>query len=280
MESPIVPQYIWDRGVVSIERVGHSSMRCSWKVDTSNMESRILRNTMMEKSEISVYRDRIVSTFDLGEYGPPAYEYSSMESREGQLILVEVRSYMPGATLEEVSPFMSDQEANDISMQIKEMISAHGSVVSPVYGAIGDPETADERLVNHMREVRSFHICTGGKRCCIRKLRTPRGEGQPRLCHNNLTPDHIIVHSGRIVSVIGWSHCDFSAMQLQAASYAYRMDLSGETEKWLGEITCSMLNMFSGKRDRLSAFCAAMHMCRLSGGRSAPWLESIIGDAN
>lgn len=246
----------------------------------SDMTSKILRNTKVECCDVAMHRDMIASTLELGEYGPPSYEYSSVEDRDGDLILVEVRQYMPGATLLEVSPFLSDRDADSISEQIREMVSVHGSVVSPTYASLCNPDDAIERCVDYMRSIRAFHVCSGVKECRIRKSGTPRSGVAPVLCHNSLTPDHIIVHSGRIVSVIGWSRCDFGVMQLQAVSYAYMMDRSPDENPWLGQIVCQLLNVYSGKRDRMTRFCANMYMCRLQKDARAPWIESILEDAS
>jgi hypothetical protein len=277
MDESIIPDYIYKKGVVSITRVGRSAMRSSWRVDTADMESRIVRNTLAERLDVSVYRDKIASTLELGEYGPPEYEYSSAETREGQIILVEVRAYVRGATLSEIEQFLTEKQKQEICIQIQEMIIAHGSVVSPVYGGIGDAELSDSKCVNYMRGIRQYHICAGDRRCRIRKMRTPRSDESARLCHNSLTPDHIIVAGGRIVSVIGWSHCDFSPMQLQAASYAYMLDQQGGENFWLEEVTTKIVDVFSDKRDKMLAFCAAMYLCRLSGAKSAPILRYMAG---
>lgn len=278
MDGPIIPPYVYSEGVISVERVATSAMRSSWRIDTANMTSRILRNTRVEQYDISVHRDMVASTLQLGEYGPPPYEYSSMESRDGEIILVEVREYVAGVSLQEVAPTLSDEDADNISRQIGEMIALHGTVVSPTYGSLSDPDTPSERCVDYMRDIRAFHVCAGSRKCRIRKMHTPRSGVNAVLCHNSLTPEHIIVYSGRIVSVIGWSHCDFGIMQLQAASYAYIMDLRGVEDLWLGEIVCKLLNTYSGRKDKMLRFCASMYLCRLPESKDAPWIQSMLDD--
>lgn len=278
MDSPVVPPYIYSEGVLSIERVGSSPMRSSWRIDTANMTSRILRNTKVEQCDISVHRDMVASTLQLGEYGPPPYEHSSMESRNGEVILVEVREYVAGLSLQEVASTLSDEDADNISRQIGEMVALHGTVISPTYGPLGDPDTPCDRCVDYMRDVRAFHMCSGNKKCRIRKMHTPRSGVDAVLCHNSLTPDHIIVHSGRIVAVIGWSYCDFGVMQLQAVSYAYMMDLKGEENIWLSEVICMLLNTYSGRRDKMLRFCANMYLCRVPETKDMPWIQSMIND--
>lgn len=278
MDAPVIPPYIYDEGVISVERVGFSAMRASWRIDTANMTSRILRNTRVDQYNVAIHRDMMASTLKLGEYGPPPYEYSNMETREGDMILVEVRKYTAGATLLEVAPTLSDNDINNISQQIGEMVALYGTVVSPAYGSLSDPDTPSERCIDYMRDVRAFHVCAGGKKCCLRKLRTPRSGDDAVLCHNSLTPDHIIIHSGRIVAVVGWSYCDFGVMQLQAASYAYMLDLRGEDNLWLGQVVCQLLNKYSGRKDKMLRFCAAMHLCRLPGNKDTPWLQSLLDD--
>ncbi|KAF7585529.1 hypothetical protein BBP40_010725 [Aspergillus hancockii] len=266
MEAPVVPEYLYEAGVVSVERIGHSSVRSSWRLDIASGASKVLRNSIVDRSDVTVHRDRVVSTLELGCYGPPGYEYSEMQSQGGTVILVEVREYAAGATLEEFMQFASESEMDDICGRLEEMISAHGSVVSPVYGALGSGITAN-KCVEYMRQAKRSHACTRGRQCYLRRARSPRECGQARLCHNSLTPDHIIIHSGRIVSVIGWSRCSFGPMQMQAASYAYMIDAAatqGSVPGCLREIMLIILDAYSGKGDKATRFCMLMHACRVA----------------
>lgn len=275
MESPIIPAVLYERGVVSVECIGASGRRRSWRVDMADMSSKVLRNTIVDRNDLSIHRDRIVSCMGLGPYGPPPYEYSGTELRGDVLILIEIRDFVAGAPLSEILPFISDADAASVEDQMQEALVAHGNITSPSYGILGDTENCTQSLVDHMRSIRGSHICAGGRRCCVRNMRTPRGDERAMLCHNALTSDHVIVHSGRIVAIVGWSRCSMEPMQLQAASYAYRLDLRRSDDPWLEFIVYTILNTYVSRRDKLTCFCALIYMCRRRSSAEHSWLRSI-----
>lgn len=96
-------------------------------------------------------------------------------------------------------------------------------------------------LVEHMRGARYSHVCSTRKKCLVRRVRTPRDDHVARLCHNSLTSDHVIIHSGKIVAIVGWSRCSLEPMVLQAALYAYKLDMHSD-DGWLSFVVRAILN--------------------------------------
>lgn len=160
-----------------------------------------------------------------------------------------------------------------VACQLYDAISEHGDITSGVFGSICSDNNTYATGYEYLRAMKDIHICSGSERCYVRRIRTPRTNEPAMLCHNSLTADHIIIHNNNIVAIVGWSRCTFGFMHMQAAGYAYRLDLCGNDDEWLTALIHMIINTYAVKHDRVLNFCIRMYLCRLPQSRSTSWLE-------
>lgn len=94
---------------------------------------------MVDRNVLPLHRDRlVVSGMGLGAFGPPGYEYSSVESRDGVTVLVEVREFVAGVSLAEAAPYMTVADMCGIEDEMRSALQVHGGIVSQTHGILGD----------------------------------------------------------------------------------------------------------------------------------------------
>ena len=274
MDLPVVPEYL-DELRWSVELIGRSSLHSTWKVDTFDMGSKVVRNTLVRGGEWIQQNSRLIATLGLGVYGPPQYEYSAVVLRRGERILVEVRDCIAGVSLAELLPHIDEVRRQSLMEQLYSAIRFHATFTAHMHGTPCKPDDFKDarRSLRHMKR---SHVCHRGVSCCALHHRTPRVQAHAVLCHMSLSPEHVIVRDMHIVSIVGWSSCKFGFMQEQGVRYAALADAESELRDWYSEVSLFILNMCSGATDKTLHMLIAIALCRFESDADAPMLWSVV----
>ena len=223
--SCIVPDVVEEHGLLGVEEIGTrtSTMRM-WKVETVSGGIFAVRN-FLEGSLCTVSSvEYVVSKMGLGKYGPPEYVYRGRYKRRGMVVCVEARRYVQGATLRELIGTSLSDTVDSVMEEINDVLKSHSRVKFDTYGI---SNVCNDLACSFMEYMGNDMLEHTGAEIASRKTRyssaatriLPKYRSRAVLCHNNINPDHVIVHGGSIVAIVGWSLCDITHPATQAVEY-------------------------------------------------------------
>lgn len=137
------------------------------------------------------------------------------------IVEVTLREYIEGITAYEAWPSLSPASRHSVMCQVAQLSGEIHQIKSKFYGNItGAPVMSEDsyeymtrmvvrsKLLNHVNRNWSMgRVCSS--------------EGVPVLCHNALSPEHIILSGDKVVGVIGWGQADFAPLVLEKQWYAF-----------------------------------------------------------
>lgn len=137
------------------------------------------------------------------------------------IVEVTLREYIEGLTAYEAWPGLSSAAKHSVMCQVAQLAGEIHQIKSKFYGNItGAPVMSEDsfdymtkmvvrsKLLNHVNRNWSM-----GKHCV--------SDGIPVLCHNALSPEHIILNGDKVVGVVGWGQADFAPLVLERQWYTF-----------------------------------------------------------
>lgn len=271
MAQPLLPTFLTEKGVVGIELVGSSPDVRTWKVSMACRPSYVVKNVYSTPFAV-LSKDSFVSRLGLGRYGPPKTLHSeTITNGKGEEVLVEVRPFVDGCSVEEIWPYATSLVKASIFSDLELAVERHASVSQRNHGMMGNVAglrgISGDTQSKWLRAVQRNHSC-GKNGCEVKRLRRPKGSEFSVLHHGNMSPEHVIIFDSRIVAIVGWSGSEFAPVEASCSKYA-AMRCSSEMSSWHKEwysraMAPTYLNN-NMSQSKVYDFLAAVYSCKCDG---------------
>lgn len=153
-------------------------------------------------------------------------------------IEVSTREYIEGLPLSEVWCDMDEWSRMSVMFQVEnvmeDMSEYTGTHFMKLQGrnlSTSDPVTYYNYKIILSKITRDLEQ----EECTVMQM--GRFELPPVLCHGNLSMDHVIVRSGKIVGIVGWSKCDFIPEVMDRMHYLFARPTAEGEQQWYDHLS-------------------------------------------
>lgn len=170
-------------------------------------------------------RDHLIEPIVNEIIAVPKYRVRELFKHHDTFVLMSIRTYIKGYTLESVYNNLTDDALNIIFYHIRMIVWELSTKKSSYFGHINDGELKTTTALAYMRTHAMFDVASGIMKANDYVQQDCRNyETRPTLCHMNLLPEHIILDGTNVVGIVGWSNADFVPEIYDRISYYLRSD--------------------------------------------------------